>query len=283
IDPGRPFEEGMVDVCLMLSGQMYGYLQPCGCSRPQLGGLERREELMHRLARHGYPISAGDLGDLAAREQASPQNRWKFECALKSLKAMHYAGIGLGLTELAMRHDTAFDLAQNYQPPYILAANLLDPETQFPDMFRPWTIDDPRRPDDWYGTIARVLTLQAMPGMGNLAPLSTVAVTGRPRVGYFGLVGESVVAESSKTNTEAKFSKPADALLEFLPAFASTGAEVKVLLFQGTAEEATALLKPHPRIFDVVLCRNDASDGVAPILPIRDESGAILVMVGHKG
>src|SRR5438876_9759401 len=26
------------DLALVLSGQMYGYLQPCGCSRPQLGG-----------------------------------------------------------------------------------------------------------------------------------------------------------------------------------------------------------------------------------------------------
>src|SRR5882724_6944156 len=30
------------DVVLVLSGQEHGYLQPCGCSKPQLGGLVRR-------------------------------------------------------------------------------------------------------------------------------------------------------------------------------------------------------------------------------------------------
>src|SRR5262245_14622359 len=29
-------------LALVLSGQEHGYLQPCGCSRPQLGGLPRR-------------------------------------------------------------------------------------------------------------------------------------------------------------------------------------------------------------------------------------------------
>src|SRR5438105_3846482 len=47
-NPGRAFDGGPVDLCLILSGQMYGYLQPCGCSRPQVGGLERRFELMRR-------------------------------------------------------------------------------------------------------------------------------------------------------------------------------------------------------------------------------------------
>src|SRR5262245_48853676 len=34
------------DLVILLSGQTHGYLQPCGCSRPQLGGLERRYNLI---------------------------------------------------------------------------------------------------------------------------------------------------------------------------------------------------------------------------------------------
>lgn len=283
VDPGRPFQGDPVDLCLILTGQMYGYLQPCGCSRPQLGGLERRHELMNRLASHGYPLSAGDLGDLSSKEQANPQNRWKFETAVKTLKTMNYAGMALGPAELAMRHDTAFDLAQNYQPPVILAANLLDPDTQFPDMFKPWVIDDPRRTEDFVSTVAKLVGMHAVPAQGLNAALGTVTITGRPRVGYVGLVGDSVIQDCAKKNYDVKFSKPADALKHLLPAFEAAGPEVKVLLFQGTADEAAALLKPHPKVFHIVLCRNDASDGVAPLLPIKDESGAIIVMVGHKG
>jgi hypothetical protein len=68
-----------------------------------------------------------------------------------------------------------------------------------------------------------------------------------------------------------------------LKTFLAAQPEVRVLLFQGTRDEATQLLKAQPKIFDVVLCRNDASDGVAPLLPIKDESGSWIIMVGHKG
>src|SRR5262245_39306019 len=36
-------------VALIFSGQQLGYLQPCGCSHPQYGGLTRRYNLLQRL------------------------------------------------------------------------------------------------------------------------------------------------------------------------------------------------------------------------------------------
>ncbi|MBL8821067.1 MAG: hypothetical protein JNJ77_00665 [Planctomycetia bacterium] len=281
--PGRAFAGGACDLCLILSGQMYGYLQPCGCSRPQTGGLERRQELMNRLSGHGYALSAADLGDLAPKEQAGPQNRWKYEMAVKSLKAMSYAGMALGPTELAMRHDTAFDLAQNYQPPIILAANLLDPETQFPDMFKPWVMDDPRRVEDNVSMVGRVVSLLACPVPGVQMAVGFQVTSGRPRVGYLGLVGGSIIDDCKAKNYEAKFSAPADALKNVLPAFQAAHPEVRILLFQGKREEAETLLNRFPKAFDLVLCRNDASDGVAPSLPIKHDSGTLIIMVGHKG
>lgn len=281
--PGRAFDGSPVDLCVILSGQMYGYLQPCGCSRPQVGGLERRYELMHRFLENGYALSAGDLGDLAPREQAGPQNRWKYETAVKSLKSMAYAGMGLGLTELAMRHDTAFDLAQNYQPPYFLAANFLDSQGQFPDMFRPWVIDDPRRVEDYVALLGKIQSLQAGPVPGVPYLLGAMTISGRPRVGYLGLVGESVMKECAAKNFDVKFAPPQEALTQSLKGFLAAGPEVRVLLLQGTSEEAAAIVKNNPKVFHVVLCRNDASDGVAPLLPIKHEAGSWIVMVGHKG
>src|SRR5436190_22292659 len=37
------------DVALLLSGDTRGYLQPCGCSEPQKGGLRRRYVLLDSL------------------------------------------------------------------------------------------------------------------------------------------------------------------------------------------------------------------------------------------
>src|SRR5438270_215997 len=38
-----------LDVALVLSGQQYGYIQPCGCSEPQYGGLTRRYNFLQTL------------------------------------------------------------------------------------------------------------------------------------------------------------------------------------------------------------------------------------------
>src|SRR5690348_7857475 len=37
------------DLVLILSGETYSYLQPCGCSRPQYGGLARRYNFIQGL------------------------------------------------------------------------------------------------------------------------------------------------------------------------------------------------------------------------------------------
>src|SRR5262245_58717521 len=52
------------DLVLVLSGQQHGYLLPCGCSRPQYGGLERRHNLIQILKDRGWPVTAVDLGDI---------------------------------------------------------------------------------------------------------------------------------------------------------------------------------------------------------------------------
>ena len=45
--PARLFEKWTKpDLVLVVSGQQKGYLLPCGCYRPQVGGLERRYNLL---------------------------------------------------------------------------------------------------------------------------------------------------------------------------------------------------------------------------------------------
>jgi hypothetical protein len=283
--PGKAFEGGPVDLCLVLSGQMHGYLQPCGCSRPQIGGLERRYELMKRLQGHGYPLSAADLGDLGPKDEIGPQSRWKFETAANALKAMSYAAVTLGPVEIGMPIDTALDLVQNYKPPLVLASNLVlrEPEL-YADVVAPWMIDDPRKKEDVVSLVGKLHGHAMLPlaGPGGVAAVvHALPVSNRPRVGYFGLIGESVQVESQKKGGDVKFTPSADALAKHLPAFLAAGAEFRVLLLQGTSDEARALVKKHPKTFHIVLCRSDAD--VPPLLPFKDDSGAWIIMVGHKG
>src|SRR5262245_48892134 len=53
------------DLVVLLSGEQHGYLQPCGCSYPQYGGLERRYNLMQQLKKErGWELTALDVGDI---------------------------------------------------------------------------------------------------------------------------------------------------------------------------------------------------------------------------
>lgn len=88
------------EAVLVLSGQMYGYLQPCGCSRPQLGGLERRAQFITHLRNKGWPVIGVDVGDLPPMAGVvREQQLWKYAIAMQALREMGYVAIGAGKAE----------------------------------------------------------------------------------------------------------------------------------------------------------------------------------------
>src|SRR5439155_3689384 len=121
------------DVVLVLSGQGHGYMQPCGCSRPQLGGLERRYNLIQSLKQRNWPVVAVDLGDIA--ERSGPQSQLKYGYAMRALQLMGYSAAGIGENEIAMPLMDAlvqFTLQNLGKQPHVLAANLLNKKENFP-------------------------------------------------------------------------------------------------------------------------------------------------------
>ena len=98
--PPRPEDEAS-DVVLMLSGREDGLLKPCGCTEPQMGGLERRAVLWAR-ARVGAAASAAiSIGEtLAVGKGDRRQDGFKAELFRASLEAMDYAGQLLGPSDL---------------------------------------------------------------------------------------------------------------------------------------------------------------------------------------
>src|SRR5260221_4488988 len=47
---------------IVFSGEQHGYIEPCGCSLDQLGGLSRRADLLRQIAERGWPATAFDVG-----------------------------------------------------------------------------------------------------------------------------------------------------------------------------------------------------------------------------
>src|SRR4051812_27519763 len=87
------------NVALILSGQQHSFLKLCGCTRPQLGGFERRYNFMAVLRDKGWPLVAADLGDLVKFESNNihDQALLKYEVAMKALKIVDYSAIGVGV------------------------------------------------------------------------------------------------------------------------------------------------------------------------------------------
>ena len=51
-------------VAIVVSGQMHGYTDPCGCTKPQYGGLTRRYNFIQSLKEKKWDVVGIDLGEL---------------------------------------------------------------------------------------------------------------------------------------------------------------------------------------------------------------------------
>ena len=114
---------------LLLTGQLDGHLEPCGCSEGQKGGLARRLDLIGRLEKRGTPIFKFDLGSLiqipANARGGEEEEKIKFGVAIKALKIMEYDALALSATDLKVGVDNALGEFVNHgERPKVLAANV---------------------------------------------------------------------------------------------------------------------------------------------------------------
>jgi Cytochrome c554 and c-prime len=140
------------DFVLVLSGQEHGYLLPCGCSRPQKGGLERRYNFLQILRDKGWPVLAVDLGDIAQSEAPveqlpNIQQIIKYTYSMRALKAMDYTAVGLGPIEANNLFPLYGQYALQGEKPDTLAANLHSRLTEFQPGIEDWVQATPKGTD----------------------------------------------------------------------------------------------------------------------------------------
>jgi len=263
------------DAAIILSGQSFGFLQPCGCSRPQQGGLERRAVFINSLKAKGWPVAGLDLGDLYPQKSpVDAQAKLKYRYAMEMLRDMGYVAIGVGISEFPVPGGIDNVLAeyalQKEQPPYLLAGNLMGVaggkpqprEERFP---KP---GDATRP---------------------LVGLAEVAVVGGVPVGVIGVIGKSSIEEVKKHDPSVAFDDNGAVLRRGLATLAADAKkpQLNVLLYQGAFEDAKLLAQDWPQ-FRVILCQ--AEDPEPPQFPElvagkKHPAGqqTMVIQVGHKG
>ena len=260
---------GKPQLAIVLSGQTYGYLSPCGCSSPQRGGLERRANLMDQLRGKGWEVVGLDLGDIAATKGVHPQDRLKYRTAMKALAGMGYAAVGVGEDDFKAG---LFDLLADYplnnpgRPPTVLSAGIVGTPP-------PGGQEVPRD--------------KLFPGGAGNPPLvedvTVVARPGAPAVGVVAVVGKDAAEKVSKLDPQFKFLNNVAVLPAALQKLAAHPAKpaLRVLLYYGPLEQAKAAAETFPQ-FQLVICRSD--DPEPPNFPTPANGGKTqIVQVGEKG
>ncbi|OHB34390.1 MAG: hypothetical protein A2Y08_01900 [Planctomycetes bacterium GWA2_40_7] len=95
---------------IIFTGEENGYLEPCGCSEKELGGLPRRHTLVNRLRKKDENWILLSLGDLPGK--VGRQDEIKMETILRALDQMDYAAHNIGEKDINMGIDLLSYLSQ---------------------------------------------------------------------------------------------------------------------------------------------------------------------------
>jgi len=267
------------DFVVVITGQTDGYIQKCGCSDPQKGGLERRFNLIEGFKAHGIEAIPVDIGDVAPHQDHKllhPQALLKYKTAMQAMKAMGYRVVGLGEAEFALGlHEAlgAFSQQPGNEQPRVLAANLLgykfnDKVTQKAQAF-PNGVPNGSMIHDW--DIISIPTKDK----------------NKINVGVIGIVGDPIVQAVKKIDNKMVFAEPPgpktdDIVRQSLKDMKKQQNQpnVNLMLYSGSgllAEKAADMFAE----FDLVI----GPGGDASIVPTfsKTNPNTMVVLVGHKG
>jgi hypothetical protein len=239
------------DAALVISGQMVGYLEPCGCSEDQKGGLGRRHELVEGLKGMGWPVAGVDLGTLIndPNGRGGPeQTKFKLDVAFKALKTMDYRAIAISADDLRIGVTDAIGQYVQHEQPKVVAANV-------------------KPADGLESALARSVKFQ-------LGPVK-IGVTAAVDPG--GLKSLNYPARDELLTIESL-----DESLKVVLADLEKDTDVQVLLAQGEPELARELASKFPG-FDVVVATSPYPEP-PDVRPVALNDGKTWVLtVGKKG
>lgn len=237
---------------LLITGEQFGYLEPCGCTQGQLGGLLRRYDLVERLTtKKKWPVALVDLGSLikdpASSRGGPEQAKIKFHTALNALALMKYDALALSPEDLKVGVDEAVGQFLNMPgaKPKIVAANVTAA-----------------------GLEARV------------AP-SVRTSAGPFKIGVTAVVDPERLKALKDPSLDLLVVKPIEESLGGVLADLEKDTEIQVLLVQGAPEEAKRLGEKFPG-FDVVVGTSAGADPDADAVALNGGK-TLLINVGHKG
>lgn len=233
-------------VAFMLTADMHGYFEPCGCTSNQLGGMSRRADLLAKMTGAGWTVRGLDVGGLARR--SALQAQIKFETTLAALRQLNYAAIGLGPEELRLDPDFIWTqhITEGDSPLYFLSANL---------------------------------TFYDSPDLGTPLPY-TIVEAGGLKIGVTSVLSRELQAEVLP-HPVVTWKDPIPALKTVMEEFSRQQVDFRVLLSQARPEESEELAKEFPDL-DVVVTAEGPGDP-DPKAPPTKVGDTLVIEPGRKG
>ena len=217
-------------VTLVFSGAELGYLEPCGCSEGQLGGIARRDSFLQQFRSNGnviVPIANGNL-----IQDVPPQSEIKADIGFFALADMGYIAYNIGENDLQLGTTLLTALSEQNNLP-LVSANLYQGTSL---VFMPYLLHTVQLPK---GSIKMTI-------VGLISP------------------NYAIYAE----NADMRIQEPNTVLNALMPEL-TENADVIVCLFNGTKVEASKIQDNFPTL-DVVVVSNDKTETLPfPVLPDR--------------
>ena len=239
---------------LIVSGQQDGYLEPCGCSAEQIGGLIRRFDFIERLQKKNWPVSLIELGGLIKGPNARggfEQAKIKFDYAVKALKLLKYDALALSADDLKVGVAEAMGLFDNNlgEKTKIVVANV-KPEAVFEKLFRP----------------------------------SIVVTAGPVKLGITSVIDPALLQSlsDSEKDVSLKAIKAPDEVLPAILTELESNTDYQVLMVQGPPALAKRLGEAFPA-FDVVVATSETADPLSHEPELLNGGKTMLISIGKKG
>lgn len=226
--PISPPGEGQSGKRLVIaySTEQNGYLTPCGCSSPMLGGIPRRATWLKGLAAEDALVKV-DNGDIT--EAMGRQDELKAETIVEMLNAQDYGAVNLGEKDFRLGVPYLQSLQARFKGT-ILCSNVLKPDGS--PLFGQTTIVNRR--------------------VGGKAA----------RIAIAGVLSEQYEPSIIALNPGLKMQPAEEALTRIAPALST--ADVRVLLFHGPKSDAIELAKRFP-IFQLIVCAHEGDHPLEPV------------------
>ncbi|HCS51360.1 multiheme c-type cytochrome [Rubinisphaera sp.] len=234
---------------LVLTGEQKGYMEPCGCSETQSGGISRRADLFRQLREDkGWEVAGLDLGDFVKRSRR--QDQIKFGVMHTALKDMGYEALTLGPADLKLQVDYLFSTMSNADDLPYVSANVI-----------------------FYDT----------PDIGSPARFQIFELNG-VKIGVTGVLGEKFASKvfpegDNSANDLLRVDDPVKSLKPIVAKLKEQGCDILFLLSQASKSETESILKSVPE-FDLCLTGGGPEDPNG----LTETVGKTVVMeAGRKG